>query len=551
MLCLGDVNANSTVRIPFNTNAVAGESITIGTNGTIAIYKDSSTTERTSANGVTFVEDHDGHTGTHLIVIDLSDNTDAGFFAAGSDYIVKYHTATIDGKSISAWVGQFSIDKTNQKADVAKWLGTAASTPTVAGVPNVNVKTWNDLTTVALPLVPTTAGRTLDVSAGGEAGIDWANVGTPGSTVNLSATTIATTQQVDVNTIKTQAVTCAAGVTVGAFVGQGTAAIGVNASGHVSRVVLTDTATNLTNTVTLANGAHGGTSATLRLGGSSSTPAFYVTNSGGTAVQFESTGSDGNGVMAVGNGSGSGEYCVGGANGSGSKIMAGGGDNPGILAGGTGSAAGIYGAGSTSGPGMMLAGAGAGAGLYCFGGASGHGLQLVGNGAGDGLNATGGASGQDIDADIAGNITGNLVGTVSTLTTYTGNTPQTGDSFARIGATGSGLTSLASQASIDTINTNVSTLLSVDRAYAKNVAVTAFMFPMLDSSGDPATGKTVTAQVSGDGGAFATLAGSVSEVSGGWYKVNIAQAEMNYDEIALKFTATGCRQLNVKIRTQS
>jgi hypothetical protein len=30
-----------------------------------------------------------------------------------------------------------------------------------------------------------------------------------------------------------------------------------------------------------------------------------------------------------------------------------------------------------------------------------------------------------------------------TLTTYTGNTPQTGDSFARIGATGSGLTSLA------------------------------------------------------------------------------------------------------------
>jgi hypothetical protein len=32
---------------------------------------------------------------------------------------------------------------------------------------------------------------------------------------------------------------------------------------------------------------------------------------------------------------------------------------------------------------------------------------------------------------------------VDTLTTYTGNTPQTGDSYARIGATGSGLTSLA------------------------------------------------------------------------------------------------------------
>jgi hypothetical protein len=35
---------------------------------------------------------------------------------------------------------------------------------------------------------------------------------------------------------------------------------------------------------------------------------------------------------------------------------------------------------------------------------------------------------------------------VDTLTTYTGDTPQTGDSFARIGATGSGLTSLAPSA---------------------------------------------------------------------------------------------------------
>jgi hypothetical protein len=39
---------------------------------------------------------------------------------------------------------------------------------------------------------PTVSGRSLDVSAGGEAGVDWANVGTPGSTVSLSATTIAT-----------------------------------------------------------------------------------------------------------------------------------------------------------------------------------------------------------------------------------------------------------------------------------------------------------------------------------------------------------------------
>lgn len=41
-----------------------------------------------------------------------------------------------------------------------------------------------------------------------------------------------------------------------------------------------------------------------------------------------------------------------------------------------------------------------------------------------------------------GTWTGNIVGTLSTLTTYTGNTPQTGDSFARIGANGANLTSV-------------------------------------------------------------------------------------------------------------
>lgn len=44
--------------------------------------------------------------------------------------------------------------------------------------------------------------------------------------------------------------------------------------------------------------------------------------------------------------------------------------------------------------------------------------------------------------------------TVGTITTYTGNTVQTGDSFARIGATGSGLTSLSSQSSVDDLPTN-------------------------------------------------------------------------------------------------
>lgn len=40
------------------------------------------------------------------------------------------------------------------------------------------------------PLQPTVAGRTLDVTATGEAGMDWANIGSPTTTVNFSGTTI-------------------------------------------------------------------------------------------------------------------------------------------------------------------------------------------------------------------------------------------------------------------------------------------------------------------------------------------------------------------------
>lgn len=49
-------------------------------------------------------------------------------------------------------------------------------------------------------LKPTVAGRTLDVSAGGEAGVDWANVGSPTTTINLSGTTVKTATDVETDT---------------------------------------------------------------------------------------------------------------------------------------------------------------------------------------------------------------------------------------------------------------------------------------------------------------------------------------------------------------
>jgi len=50
------------------------------------------------------------------------------------------------------------------------------------------------------PLQPTVAGRTLDVSAGGEAGLDWANIGSPTTIVGLSGTSVKTATDVETDT---------------------------------------------------------------------------------------------------------------------------------------------------------------------------------------------------------------------------------------------------------------------------------------------------------------------------------------------------------------
>lgn len=49
-------------------------------------------------------------------------------------------------------------------------------------------------------LKPTVGGRTLDVSSGGEAGVDWANVGSPTTVVGLSGTTVKTATDVETDT---------------------------------------------------------------------------------------------------------------------------------------------------------------------------------------------------------------------------------------------------------------------------------------------------------------------------------------------------------------
>ena len=145
--------------------------------------------------------------------------------------VVKISGATQTARDIGASVlvsagtgtGQLDITNGRIKADVAYYGGVAGTF--TGGRPEVNSThiagtAWAsadfgatmkasinaEADTAASDygaLKPTTAGRTLDVTTTGEAGIDWANIGSPTSTVNLSGTTVGTITTYTGNTPQT------------------------------------------------------------------------------------------------------------------------------------------------------------------------------------------------------------------------------------------------------------------------------------------------------------------------------------------------------------
>jgi hypothetical protein len=146
----GDIAAGSIIDFKFNTVTNTGAPITLGGSAALACYKDNSLTQSTA--GLTLSIDFDSETGLHNVRVDTS--ADGTFYAAASNFQVVLSVGTVNGIDVAGYVvGEFSI--ANRSA-----------------------------------LRPTTAGRSLDVSSGGEAGIDWANVGSPTTAVNLSATNI-------------------------------------------------------------------------------------------------------------------------------------------------------------------------------------------------------------------------------------------------------------------------------------------------------------------------------------------------------------------------
>ena len=144
MINIGNANVDQTIYIPFNTYDSSGASVTVTylAVGDISIHKDGGTTQRTSSNGITLLINYDGVNGNHLITIDLSDNTDAGFYAAGSDYSVRLEGITVDTQTLNSWIALFSIENRFMRGTDNALL--AANVNVAAGIVESNLKQIDD-----------------------------------------------------------------------------------------------------------------------------------------------------------------------------------------------------------------------------------------------------------------------------------------------------------------------------------------------------------------------------------------------------------------------
>lgn len=95
--------------------------------------------------------------------------------------------------------------------------------------------------------------------------------------------------------------------------------------------------------------------------------------------------------------------------------------------------------------------------------------------------------------------------------------------------------------------------LTSDFRIKKNTALANFMFVMLDSADHvtPKTGLTITAERSLDGGAFGACGNAAAEISAGVYKIDLDAADLNADVVTLKFTASGADPRLLTIVTQT
>lgn len=161
MICFGNVPLGSVLPIPFASYASAtGASITLtGLAVTdIEVYKGTSVTQRSSDAGYALIDtdgiDIDGITGIHGFSIDTGDNTDAGFFVAGSFYSVIVSAVTVDSQTVNFVAATFRLLAAEntagvQAVDTVRISGTTQTARDVGA--NVDTTTSSRMATYTQP----------------------------------------------------------------------------------------------------------------------------------------------------------------------------------------------------------------------------------------------------------------------------------------------------------------------------------------------------------------------------------------------------------------
>lgn len=182
---LGDFTTANTVYVYFNTfdsnDPSASVTLTGLATSDIQIYKNGSTTQRSSTAGFTLLDtdgiDFDSNTGIHGFSIDLSNNTDSGFFAAGSEYTVVVASVTVDGATVNFVAATFSIERTGGALALLKGTNSLS-----------DIEGKIDTLTSDLTAVKTKTDYLPSVTAGGSGGVMIS--GTNSGTTTLGALTV-------------------------------------------------------------------------------------------------------------------------------------------------------------------------------------------------------------------------------------------------------------------------------------------------------------------------------------------------------------------------
>lgn len=127
MINWGNIPVGAVIPFPFDTFAAStGAPVTMSGLAVtdIEVYKGTSMTQRSSDNGFALMDtdgiDIDSRTGIHGFSIDTSDNTDAGFYAAGSFYWVVVDAITVDSQTLRFIAGTFRLVAAESSAGVPK-----------------------------------------------------------------------------------------------------------------------------------------------------------------------------------------------------------------------------------------------------------------------------------------------------------------------------------------------------------------------------------------------------------------------------------------------